>query len=268
MSNTVALYGFGGSGGGGGLNFKVVGGTTQPTNPTENTIWVNTSVSITDWVFSAAEPTAQKEGMVWISTGTASGREFNALKKNGIQVYPLAAKQYIGGAWVDVTAKSYQDGAWGDWIPKGALYYKGDECENNGGKWVNKPWAVNSNGYNGVSCTDIKRTDEDITMTLVHAGAGKSTTLIKENLLDLTDYSTLTFEYVASGNKYITFFAAPSGSTYYSSGATMWGTMSGAEKVATIDVSALTGKYVVGVGVAQSDDGQTSVVTLKEVILS
>ena len=65
MSEMVPMYGFGGSGGGG-LNFKVVGGTTQPTNPTENTIWVNTSVSITDWVFSATEPTTPVEGMVWI----------------------------------------------------------------------------------------------------------------------------------------------------------------------------------------------------------
>lgn len=31
---------------GAGVNFKVVGGVTQPTDPSENTIWVNTSVDI------------------------------------------------------------------------------------------------------------------------------------------------------------------------------------------------------------------------------
>ena len=79
--------------GSGGLNFKVVGGTSQPTNPKENTIWVNTSTTITGYVFSAAEPAAPEEGMVWITTGTSSTVEFNALKKNGIQVYPISAKQ-------------------------------------------------------------------------------------------------------------------------------------------------------------------------------
>lgn len=38
---------------GDGLNFEVVGGTTQPANPKENTIWINTDVEITRWYFSA-----------------------------------------------------------------------------------------------------------------------------------------------------------------------------------------------------------------------
>lgn len=46
----------GGSDGGNPLNFKVVGGTTEPTNPKENTIWVYTHVGITSWHFGAEEP--------------------------------------------------------------------------------------------------------------------------------------------------------------------------------------------------------------------
>ena len=102
-------------GGGAALNFKVVGGTSQPANPKENTIWINTSTPITDWVFSATQPTSAS-GKVWIHIGTSSVVEFNALKKNGIQVYPLSAKQYVDRAWKNVTAKSYQGGKWVDWI--------------------------------------------------------------------------------------------------------------------------------------------------------
>lgn len=101
--------------GGNQLNFTVVGGTTEPTSPTENMIWVNTSTDITSYIFSATEPEGYAEGMVWISTGTSSPAEFNVLKKNGIQVYPIGAKQYVSGAWVDKTVKSYQDGAWVGW---------------------------------------------------------------------------------------------------------------------------------------------------------
>lgn len=39
-----------------GLNFKVVGGTVQPNNPSENTIWVNTENEITGWYFSIDDP--------------------------------------------------------------------------------------------------------------------------------------------------------------------------------------------------------------------
>lgn len=111
-------WGTGNIGGGGGasLNFKVVGGTTAPSNPKENTIWVNTDAEISSWVFSATEPESPEEGMLWISTDTSSPVEFNALKKNSIQVYPLSAKQYVGGALVGKTAKTYQGGTWVDWI--------------------------------------------------------------------------------------------------------------------------------------------------------
>lgn len=114
-----------GAGGVSALNFKVVGGTSQPVNPKENTIWVNTDTGISGWVFSATEPKSPVEGTVWISTGTSSTVEFNALKKNGIQVYPISAKQYISGAWANVTAKSYHGGAWKEWIQY--IYNKGDQ---------------------------------------------------------------------------------------------------------------------------------------------
>lgn len=117
------------SGGGGtALNFRVVGGTTAPANPAENCIWVNTETPITSWIFSAEESSPAEAGMVWFPIGTSSPVEFNALKKNGIQVYPLSAKQYVGGAWVAVTAKSYQGGAWVDWITY--LYKDGEFFED------------------------------------------------------------------------------------------------------------------------------------------
>lgn len=100
------------TGGGGGLNFKVVGGTTAPSSPKENMIWINTDQKITSYIFSATEPENLVEGMVWISVGSSSAIEFNALRKNSVQVYPLSAKQYISGAWVNMDAQIYQSGVW------------------------------------------------------------------------------------------------------------------------------------------------------------
>lgn len=254
-----------GSGSGEGLNFKVVGGTTQPASPKENTIWVNTDTEITSWDFSVTEPlrrsgnknlivhpydnstattngitftpytggtvgasgtaTAQATyyindknpltlpagtytfsgaidggssstwvvglkysydnfknilysttgtsktitfdksvkvivylqvksgvtvsgnfkpqiekgtvatsfikgdatGQVWIITDTQSTTSFNALKKNGIQVYPVSSKQYVDGAWVDKAIKSNQYGEWVEaTIPRTYIFKSGE----------------------------------------------------------------------------------------------------------------------------------------------
>lgn len=50
------LYGNGGSSGNGDLNFQIVGGTTAPSDPKENDIWVNTDRDIPEWVFSSDDP--------------------------------------------------------------------------------------------------------------------------------------------------------------------------------------------------------------------
>lgn len=105
-----------GGGGSGSLNFKVVGGTSAPASPAENTIWVNTAADITGWAFSPAAPSSPKEGTVWLKTGLSSPVGFNAFKKNGLWVYPTACQQYVSGAWVAKTAKTYQSGAWVEWL--------------------------------------------------------------------------------------------------------------------------------------------------------
>ena len=118
-----------GVGGGASLNFDVKAYATEEALlaavPAENTIGVITQTAMTSWAFSATEPAEPVAGMVLISTGNSSGVAFNALKKNAIQVYPLSAKQYVDGAWVDVTAMSYQGGEWVEWFPAGAIFYGG-----------------------------------------------------------------------------------------------------------------------------------------------
>ena len=99
-------------GGGGGLNFSVVGGTSQPVNPKENTLWVNTQTEISGWVFSPEEPGEPVGGMVWIRLGTTSEVPFNALKKGELYCFPTSCEQYVGGSWASVDAYIYQDRQW------------------------------------------------------------------------------------------------------------------------------------------------------------
>ena len=99
--------------GGAGLNFKVVGGTVQPTSPGENTIWVNTAVAIPSYVFSAAAPSAPVEGMVWLFTELPAAATISIAK--GAVLLPVAsAFQSVSGSWVRKSAQIYQSGAWVD----------------------------------------------------------------------------------------------------------------------------------------------------------
>lgn len=139
-------------GGSGGLNFKIVSYATESElladMPKENTIGVITSIPITGYHFGTEEPSPAAAGMVWSITGIRSAVEFNALKKNAVQVYPMSAKQYIGGAWVDKTAKSYQGGKWVDWI---TYFLVGEnQFENLTGGWIGNG-TVDSNGISMTS---------------------------------------------------------------------------------------------------------------------
>jgi hypothetical protein len=113
IKSGVSIFGVAGSmKTGADLNFEVVGGTARPSNPKENTIWINTSTSITEWAFSAEEPVSPTPGMVWIASGKSSMYEFNVLKKNCVNVYPLRVYQYAEAAWGEKPAEIYKNSAW------------------------------------------------------------------------------------------------------------------------------------------------------------
>lgn len=128
------IFNMSGSGGGAGLNFKVVG-NPQPASASENTIWIDTDTEITSWIFSATEPDTPSEGMVWIATDKSSDMAFNALKKNAVMVYPLSAKQYVGGAWVDVEAKCYQNAEWMELKSDFLIFDNGNTFDDITGGW-------------------------------------------------------------------------------------------------------------------------------------
>lgn len=137
---SVALEGFGG---GGGLNFKVIP-NPQPSTAKENTIWVDTD-RINNYYFAVTEPEGMAEYDVWFPVGTSSTVAFSATKKNPIMVYPLSAKQYVSGKWVNKEAESYRDGGWVDWIYY--LYNSGNEYTGITGGWKGvNPYDVYDDG--------------------------------------------------------------------------------------------------------------------------
>ena len=352
-------------GGGGGLNFKIVGGTTEPTSPKENTIWVNTGNKISNWIFSSSDPLLDThnlynsdniknnvhlkengaetgyssymvaditlpegamdvqitmgdasttsayhaffdasgnfissmvrepgtntysvpdnaktlrisvykssdttprveatissdayENVVWVQIGTSSPVAFNALKKNGIQVYPISAKQYVSGEWVNKDAKSYQSGAWVDWVTN--LYNSGTDFTDITGGWEEKgfPYTSGTGGNTGTLAPTITWGDN----RFIYNGTGNHDSytrggrLFTVNNIDLTDMKTIRFHIlsstvVKSGNTHcwIGVFNRNGSHMGENKIATVEVETETAEKWYDVDVSALSGGYAVGI---------------------
>jgi hypothetical protein len=176
-------------GGGNPLNFEIVGGTSQPINPKENTIWVNTSTAISEWVFRAEQPTGAS-GKVWFEVGASSETSFNTLKENEIRVYPISAKQYVSGSWQNVEAKSYLNGEWKEWIPDGALYYKGNEMTAKTGGWSAYAWTPNNNYTNNGFAFEKNEDHMSLGYHPTTQG-GRDWAISSNNKIDMSKYNTL-----------------------------------------------------------------------------
>lgn len=243
-----------GGGGGTSLNFDVKAYATEElllaATPKENTIGIITTTAITSWIFSATEPESPVEGMVWITTSTSSTIEFNALKKNAIQVYPVAAKQYVSGAWVDVTAYSYQGGEWVAWWDGVTLYDAGDQALVVTGGWerhadMNFAGSLNS-GY-------VTFNDDSIKIT---AGSGVASIVSTKNKIDVTGYSAIEFDVLITSVAHNSAYGIISehGDVYNKYAAARIGdTSAGLRVTLSVDISGVTdGKYYVFVATANN----------------
>lgn len=223
-------------GGGAGLNFTVVGGTTQPASPAENTIWVNTDTAITDWVFAVAtwKPSGAT-GRVWFCTSTASPRVFNALKKNVLWVHPSECLQYIGGVWVDKAVLIYQSGMWeslaiylyepgnlhtditGGWSHSG---YRQTPTTPSAGSWVET---------NEIGCTGTNNVAQGCIGT--------------NNLINLTDYSTLHYVGYSTSIDNATCFLSSSKQDFQTNELAT-GPIQTTLSEATVDIRSLSSAYI------------------------
>ena len=103
-------------GGANNLNFRVIGSSTEPANPKDNDIWVQTNATITEWQLRGESGLSwlEPEGNVIIQTDSTPSDPvfFNCLKKNRIYQTLKRCSQVIDGAWKTLNAYIYQEGHW------------------------------------------------------------------------------------------------------------------------------------------------------------
>ena len=233
------------------LSFTVVGGTSAPSNPSENTIWINTDATITSWLFDTVAPSSPSEGMVWISTGEYSIRKFNILTENDVQVYPLSTKQYISGAWVDVTGKIYQGGSWVDWFTY--LYKYGDKCTDTGSwtaaeKWKSYDYYYQTHTGNPKTPTVTWNADHAV----VNCGNGetyRSGIFYKNTKIDLTNYKKITFDGKLNSGEVSLYVWSSIGNLYDSEHVVAKKAITNTSRASIeLSVSSLSGSYYIGFG--------------------
>lgn len=229
-----------------GLNFEVVGGTTQPTNPLENMVWINTNIAITSWNFGPIEvrPSSSQQGDVWIVTGNYHNNiSFDAVKENAVYICPVKAYQYQSGSWVEVGIKVYKNNEWMN--NRLYVYDRGDSCTDVTGGW-----------YQSSSDGTVQFGSESFYLRGENGGAANAMTT---NPINITPYSIMTVVgYVASvaseygsvcfqGSRLISASTGSGTATWYKGGSTGNFTMN-------IDVSAVTGEYYVYIQVGENSD--------------
>lgn len=169
-------------GGGGGLNLKVVGGTTQPTNPRENTIWINTNIPITGYFLSHTQPNTQIEGLIWLKTAN-TGVEINVGKKNPIVLYLSTAKLYTGGKWISVNGFVHVNAVWNQFAMEGLMVF--DRTMQEYADINRNILAVRDEEY-------ISRKDADPYIQMTISGSSAITRGYQwKNPVDVTNYITM-----------------------------------------------------------------------------
>jgi hypothetical protein len=229
------------------LNFKVVGGAAAPNNPKGNTIWVNTNDKITGSALSFGAPAEPYEGMVWIVTGTRGRNVFNALKKNTLAISPMAAKQYVNGAWQAREAQIYIDGEWRDFVQ----YLVKAGVPIFPLKLMGKSYNPSYQG----EWTSANSTPGDGFITVAGGSYGYGIACVED--VDLTAFTTLTIDgsFKRSGVM-VKLIVWDRLGTYITDNMVRYGDLPEGAGTLSLDVSGLTGPHIVGISSTAMDEQQ------------
>lgn len=260
----VEIFGSPIMGGGSDLNFKVIAVASEsalPSSAAENTIAVITTAPITSYVFSSTAPTSPAEGMVWFAVVTASTVGFNAIKRNGLWVYPTGCQQYVSGAWVNKTAKTYKSGAWVGM--ETYLYNAGDQCVGITGGWTAISeqqtsalhWGYTARGTNA----DISFNADSIYIlgqTTINDRL-TSPAVRTLNPVDLTGYNTLKINCSAHTRDLLFGAYLPNQTTYPIYDSLAHAVVPSDAVSGTLDVTAVNQKATIIIGVVAYREGGT-----------
>ena len=229
--------------GGGGLSLTVVGGTTQPSSPTENTIWVNTSTAIGNWYVQNTAPTSPSTGDVWITLKPSLTNLINLSDSGSFMVGFGRTQQYVSGAWVDKDAELYNGSSWSEL--QTYVYNLGDLCsETTGG------WSIFTTGSNSLNAFASDHLAHDYKSSSANLGF-----FVTGQAIDLTEYTEIHLDYEvtsgSTGSAYHSGLYLTTNNTNYNNinnnktVLSEWHVSSQARQTITVDITNFTGSYYI-----------------------
>ena len=227
------------------LNFNIVGGIDEPTNPKENTIWIHTDIDIPNWSIAAFEPSSPNEGDVWIHTLINGGAQINAVYKNALIFNIAKASQYIESQWTDIPMWVYSQNNWN--TMQKYMILGGDTCDSVTGGWESVSQRVSSVGT-AVNAPVITINPDNIYINQNQAAGGVYRT---KNSIDLSGFSSIVFEGDVGGTTDNTrLYLWPSIGTYQQTSTCKYYTLTDGENVIPLELS---GSCFVGFGFYGTD---------------
>lgn len=226
------------------IGITVVGGTTKPLNPGENTIWVNTSTAIGNWYVQNTEPSSLSAGDVWVTLKPSISNVIN-LSENGSFLAGFGrTRQYISGAWVDKDAELFDGSTWQGL--QTYVYNLGDLCTE-----TTNGWTIYKAGSNCLCTFEETYFNHDYKSTTGFRGI-----FITNQMIDLTEYTQIHLDYEvtsagSTGNLYLggIYFTTATGSFSnaidIASPVYTFHVSSQSRITATADITNFTGNYYV-----------------------
>lgn len=193
MSTMVPMYGFGG--GSGGLNFSVVGGTEQPENPKENTIWVKSSNPVTQWIFTK-DPNAWVTENGSINILFTSSSDYGMTKAGTALLFNGKMNGTYGQFWVELTDCKQSDGTGLNSV--NAYIYKSGSWNQFSSSFyatINVTYPAGSTCYATDGTTTLTAPDTSGTWDCVVPNAGTWTVSLNSGFAETVNVTT-------SGNTY------------------------------------------------------------------
>ena len=213
--------------GGGGSGLNVTTGLSAPANPKENTIWVKSDNASKKFVFAVNTPTNPTEGLIWFFVTSA-----------GIIT---RTQVYSGGTWVTVDTYMYLNGSWVR-IAAGIAYILNgnDQVPQITGGWegVRYYWSYSLPG--GVPT--VSWTTNGVSITASSEAAGSL--LVTKNAIDVTQYKELVIDCTSASDQVMCQLSTGTKDQFKTGQAA---SITLAAGINTLDISALSGRYYVGI---------------------
>jgi hypothetical protein len=234
----------------GGFNFSVVPYASESELPEfadENTIAIIPKSEMSSWIFSMTEPPNPTDGMVWIAIGKSGTAEINIIKENAVMLYPLYAKQYVNGAWVNISALSYNaDGEQVKWMSDIILYDNG--ATDIGWEKLDKKKASIPEDKNYINLT-LAKDGNAYVRTLVNLSGQEKLKVVYSNLTGESS-GTTSFQGGVRAKVWDKDGKEIEGAGYQTES-------TGSSGTPTLDISKLNGEYMVGVYVINYSSSHT-----------